>query len=81
MGYFLKHVMAHSIYFITDPCQIKNGGCHANATCRVDGNQVTCRCMPGYIGDGYDCKSTCKLYNGGCHFLASCYVHAKVTTL
>jgi len=40
MAYFLNHVMAHSIYFITDPCQIKNGGCHANATCHVDGNQV-----------------------------------------
>ena len=33
-------------------CQINNGGCHANANCSNTVGSRTCRCKPGYSGDG-----------------------------
>ena len=35
-------------------------------------DEVTCRCHPGYLGDGHVCHSPCDYHNGGCHDNASC---------
>ena len=35
-----------------EPCRI----CDENASCMVGGNQVTCRCNPGFQGDGQNCQ-------------------------
>ena len=54
-------------------CDYKNGGCHSAAVClrKVDGT-ISCKCGPGYRGDGKNCTGPCELNNGGCHRNADC---------
>ena len=46
-----------------DPCAIDNGGCCSNAECipKPHGDR-TCKCKPGFIGDGHVCT---REYNTG----------------
>jgi len=43
-----------------DECASNNGGCSAAADCTNIPGSLTCTCIEGYSGDGYDCtgKST-----------------------
>ena len=47
--------------FITDTCQVQNGGCDNNAICSHDGtsNVVVCTCKTGYANTGSAPNVTC----------------------
>ncbi|XP_041349523.1 stabilin-2-like [Gigantopelta aegis] len=53
-------------------CDFQNGNCSEHATCEMVEDEITCRCHPGYLGDGKVCHSPCDYHNGGCHDNASC---------
>ena len=38
-----------------DECAENNGGCSLIATCTNIPGSLTCTCLPGYTGDGYNC--------------------------
>ncbi|KAI1892359.1 hypothetical protein AGOR_G00132550 [Albula goreensis] len=60
--------------------QESNGGCSLFANCRFTGPNVReCECLPGYIGDGFQCllrvvppEDRCLEDNGGCDPKALC---------
>ncbi|KAL5013805.1 hypothetical protein ScPMuIL_008075 [Solemya velum] len=58
----------------TDSCGYRNGGCSPNAICEEISHAITCRCKPGYRGNGFKCDSPCDHNNGGCHTFATCHV-------
>ncbi|KAA0711995.1 Stabilin-1 Fasciclin [Triplophysa tibetana] len=58
-----------------DLCIEYNGGCHDQADCLQTGINITCSCLTGYSGDGYDCSpiNPCVVEaNGGCSDFAQC---------
>ena len=72
-----------------DECLTDNGGCHADATCTNSPGSRSCKCNPGYEGDGVGPEgcadiSECLINNGGCHKNAACintkgkFIHGPV---
>ncbi|BFZ08465.1 hypothetical protein BsWGS_11504 [Bradybaena similaris] len=56
-------------------CGYRNGNCSDHAVCNDTSSGVSCRCAPGYVGDGFTCRSQCDILpNGGCHPSANCAV-------
>ncbi|KAL4226503.1 hypothetical protein ACF0H5_014488 [Mactra antiquata] len=54
-------------------CGSFNGGCHQHAMCNYSNkDNVTCQCMEGFTGDGYNCTGPCDINNGGCPSNAEC---------
>lgn len=63
-------------------CEVDNGGCSKDARCTPEGENVTCVCELGFVGDGLDCEPvdpvapTCEAgfrrLAGGCIDLDEC---------
>ena len=64
-GVIVTDVQASRCFFSfshwTDSCQVKNGGCDANAACSHDpsNNQVLCTCKTGYTNTGSASNVNC----------------------
>ena len=64
--------------FLSDSCQVNNGGCDTNAVCSHDTttNAVKCTCKTGYTNTGTGstvvCTDSCQVNNGGCDPNAAC---------
>ncbi|XP_055882105.1 stabilin-2-like isoform X2 [Biomphalaria glabrata] len=60
-------------------CSYMNGNCSQNAECTITKSDPSCRCRPGYIGDGYKCSSPCDTpLAGKCHQQAQCVFNDSV---
>jgi len=56
-------------------CKTGQHTCHRDAVCTDTGGHHSCRCKPGYLGDGHHCTPECRVpcQNGGsCSFPGSC---------
>jgi len=49
----------------SDPCDIDNGGCHVDATCKSVDHEPQCTCKDGMVGDGKNvCETTQECLKG-----------------
>uniref|UniRef100_A0A8C2IG73 Stabilin 2 n=1 Tax=Cyprinus carpio TaxID=7962 RepID=A0A8C2IG73_CYPCA len=56
-------------------CKYWNGGCSKDAKCSQKGEKVSCTCLKGFSGDGFECTPVDPCAdgeNGGCHEHAIC---------
>ena len=63
----LSHFSSYFVLWDIDECSeahaVKMNKCHPNASCTNTWGSYNCSCIPGYTGDGFQCKGTF----GVCH--------------
>ena len=57
----LRLQMMRAFFADIDECSSGNNTCHVNATCSNTDGSYDCECLPGFMGDGFNCSS--KLWN------------------
>lgn len=63
-------------------CKYWNGGCSKDAKCSQKGEKVSCTCLKGFSGDGFECTPVDPCAdgeNGGCHEHAICTMTGAVS--
>ena len=66
-------LQAYTVVF--PPCNVSDAAsCHKDAKCELTLGLYMCRCRPGYLGDGQDCKEIeeCTVGKDNCNSDASC---------
>ena len=49
--------MMRAFFADIDECSSGNNTCHVNATCSNTDGSYDCECLPGFMGDGFNCSS------------------------
>jgi len=66
-----------------DECAVNHGNCSADAICTNTPGSSNCSCMPGYVGDGFNCSGfPFTVLRGSCLniIITAAYIHAiKIT--
>ena len=53
----LRLQMMRTFFADIDECSSSNNTCHVYATCSNSDGSYDCECLPGFMGDGFNCSS------------------------